>query len=75
MGYYPGDLPFDIFIKGSINKGFPAEGRLKEANKDFEKQYIGAVLEKVNGSQSKAARILGISQYLLNKINNLGLKK
>ena len=72
----PGDLPFDIFIKGSINKGFPAEGRLKEANKDFEKQYIGAVLEKVNGSQSKAARILGIHRNtLLNKINNLGLKK
>ena len=72
----PGDLPFDIFIKGSINNGFPAEGRLKEANKDFEKQYIGAVLEKVNGSQSKAARILGIHRNtLLNKINNLGLKK
>lgn len=72
----PGDLPFDIFIKGSINKGFPAEGRLKEANKDFEKQYIEAVLEKVNGSQAKAARILGIHRNtLLNKINNLGLKK
>ena len=72
----PGDLPFDIFIKGSINKGFPVEGRLKEANKDFEKQYIEAVLEKVNGSQAKAARILGIHRNtLLNKINNLGLKK
>lgn len=72
----PGDLPFDIFIKGNIHKGFPAEGRLKEANKDFEKQYIEAVLERVNGNKVKAAQILGIHRNALsNKIKNLGLKK
>lgn len=72
----PGDLPLDIFIKGSIRKGFPAEGRLKEANKDFEKQYIEAVLERANGNKIKAAQILGIHRNtLFNKIKNSGLKK
>lgn len=72
----PKDLPFDIFIKSSLIKDFKVEGGLKEASKDFEKQYIEAVLEKVGGNQVKAARILGIHRNaLFNKMKSLGLKK
>ncbi|MCX5701615.1 MAG: sigma-54 dependent transcriptional regulator [Candidatus Omnitrophica bacterium] len=69
------DLPFDIFIKSGLVRAFHAEGGLKEASKDFEKQYIEAVLEKVRGNQVKAAKILGIHRNaLFNKMKSLGLK-
>jgi len=72
----PKDLPFDIFIKSSLARGLPAEGRLKEASRDFQKQYIEAVLERVNGNQVKTAKILGIHRNaLFNKMKSLGLKK
>jgi len=72
----PKDLPFDIFIKGSLAKDFQAEGGLKEACKNFEKQYIEAVLDRAGGSQIKAAKILGIHRNaLFNKMKSLGLKK
>jgi DNA-binding NtrC family response regulator len=72
----PKDLPFDIFIKSSLAKGFQAEGILKEACNDFEKQYIEAVLDRVGGNQVKAAKILGIHRNaLFNKMKSLGLKK
>jgi DNA-binding NtrC family response regulator len=69
------DLPFDIFIKSGLVRAFHAEGGLKEASKDFEKQYIEAVLEKVRGNQVQAAKILGIHRNaLFNKMKSLGLK-
>jgi len=72
----PNDLPFDIFIKSSLADGFQAEGALKQASMDFQKQYIEAVLERVNDNQTKAAKILGIHRNaLLNKMKNMGLKK
>jgi two-component system response regulator AtoC len=72
----PKDLPFDIFIKGSLIKGFCAEGGLKEASRDFQKQYIEAVLEKTGGNRIKAAKILGIHRNALhNKIKSLGLSR
>jgi len=72
----PKDLPFDIFIKSSLTRGLPAEGGLKEASRDFQKQYIEAVLERVNGNQVKAAKILGVHRNaLFNKMKSLGLKK
>jgi len=72
----PKDLPFDIFIKCSLTRDLPAEGGLKQANRDFERQYIEAVLERVSGNQVKAAKILGIHRNaLFNKMKSLGLKK
>ena len=72
----PKDLPFDIFIKGSLNKEFLTEGGLKAASRGFQRQYIEAVLARVGGSQVKAARILGIHRNaLFNKMKSLGLKK
>ncbi len=72
----PKDLPFDIFIKSSLDNRFQIQGALKDACKDFEKQYIEAVLERVGGSQIKAAKILGIHRNaLFNKMKSLGLKK
>lgn len=72
----PKDLPFDIFIKSSLDKKFQIQGVFKDACKDFEKQYIEAVLERVGGSQIKAAKILGIHRNaLFNKMKSLGLKK
>jgi len=70
------DLPFDIFLKSNLTNNFEAQGALKEASKDFEKQYIGSVLERVGGNQVKAAKILGIHRNaLFNKMKSLGLKK
>jgi len=72
----PKDLPFDIFVKSSFKKGFQAEGGLKKASKDFERQYIEAVLEKAGGNQVKTAKMLGIHRNaLFNKMKSLGLKK
>ncbi len=72
----PQDLPFDIFIKGSLVHSFQAEGALKTACNDFEKQYIEAVLERAGGNQVKAAKILGIHRNaLFNKMKSLGLKR
>ena len=48
---------------------------LKAAVKTFEKQYIGAVLESVDWSRTKASEILGIHRNtLLAKINELDMK-
>jgi len=70
------DLPFDLFIKGSIEKKLGGGGALKQASKDFEKQYIEGVLERVSGNQTKAARLLGIHRNaLFNKMKSMGLKK
>jgi len=70
------DLPFDIFVKNSLKKDFKSEGSLKEARKDFEKQYIEVILSMVGGNQTEAARILGIHRNaLFNKMKNLGLKE
>jgi two-component system response regulator AtoC len=72
----PKDLPFDIFIKSSLTRDLPTEGGLKQANRDFQRQYIEAVLERVSGNQVKAAKILGIHRNaLFNKMKSLGLKK
>ena len=49
---------------------------LKEAVGTFEKQYIREVLEGVDGSRQKAARILGIHRNtLLSKMSDLDLMK
>ena len=69
------DLPFDIFIKSGLVRAFHAEGGLKEAGKEFEKQYIEAVLERVGGNQVQSAKILCIHRNaLFNKMKSLGLK-
>ena len=71
----PNNLPFDIFIKGSLKEEFCSEGGLKEASRGFQKQYIEAVLERAGGNKIKAARILGIHRNaLMNKMKNLGLQ-
>lgn len=70
------DLPFDVFVRSKSAKCATMEGRFKDACKDFERQYIKAVLERVDGNQAKAAKILGLHRNgLLNKLKNLGLKK
>lgn len=51
------------------------EKTLKEAVNAFEKQFIHDVLQKVDGSRTKAAEILGIHRNtLLAKTTDLGLK-
>ncbi len=69
------DLPFDIFIKSSVESNFSAEGGLKEADKGFQRQYIETILERVGGNKTKAAKILGIHRNALsNKMKILGMK-
>ncbi len=64
------DIPMFTMTKTEI-KDMP----LKKAVKTFEKQYVGAVLESVNWSRTKASEILGIHRNtLLAKINELGMK-
>ena len=72
----PQDLPFDIFVKGSVRKSLDQAGALRQASKGFERKYIETVLERVGGNQVKAAKILGIHRNaLFNKMKNFGLKK
>ena len=71
----PRELPFDIFVRDRLEKPSSLEGGLKAAREDFEKQYIKAVLEQVEGNQGNAAKILGIHRNaLFNKMKGLGLK-
>ena len=71
----PKDLPFDIFVKGSLAKHCNDAGGLREASKDFERRYIAAMLERAGGNQVKAAKILGIHRNaLFSKMKTLGLK-
>ncbi|MBW1858388.1 MAG: sigma-54-dependent Fis family transcriptional regulator [Deltaproteobacteria bacterium] len=64
------DIPMFTITKTKI-KDMP----LKAAVKTFEKQYIGAVLESVDWSRTKASEILGIHRNtLLAKINELDMK-
>ena len=71
-------LPLDILLAvetGEVEIG--KEGMLlREAREQIEKQFILAVLEKVNWNQTEAAKILGIHRNtLIMKIQNLGIKK
>ena len=55
-----------------VENAFPEGMKLKDAVKVFEKQYIGDILERVNGNRGKAASLLGIHRNtLLAKINDL----
>lgn len=59
----------------SINKRKITGMPLKEAVNTFETQYIGEVLQTVNGNRKKAAEMLNIHRNtLLVKINELGLR-
>jgi DNA-binding NtrC family response regulator len=63
------DIPILTMTKAEI-KDLP----LKEAIKAFEKQYVGAALESVNGNRTRAAELLGIHRNTLAaKLNNLDL--
>lgn len=69
------DLPFDVFIKNRLSGYSKSEQDLKQACRDFEREYIKAVLEKVGGNQVKAAQVLGLHRNgLANKMKSLGLK-
>mgnify|MGYP002154985388 CR=1 FL=1 len=71
-------LPLDILL--AVETGEVEVGKegilLKEAREQFEKQFILAVLEKVNWNQTEAAKILGIHRNtLIMKTQNLGIKR
>jgi len=71
-------LPLDILL--TVETGEVEVGKegilLKEAREQFEKQFILAVLEKVNWNQTEAAKILGIHRNtLIMKTQNLGIKR
>ncbi len=71
----PQDLPFDIFIKHNLKQTPAGFENLKDACRDFERQYIEAVLAKSSGNQTKAAQALGIHRNaLFHKMKTLGLK-
>jgi transcriptional regulator with PAS, ATPase and Fis domain len=41
--------------------------RLEEAVSEFEKKFIRRVLERLNGNQSRAAKVLGIHRNTLSR--------
>ena len=58
----PGDLPQDVIAPiRPLQQGPPHDAPLKSL-KNTEQQYILSVLRQVNGNQSKAAEIIGISR-------------
>jgi two-component system response regulator AtoC len=66
-------LPVELFIhKGGIK----TQGlTLKEAKNRFEKEFISAILEKVDWNQAKAAKLLGIHRNtVVLKIKELNIK-
>ncbi|MCG8431088.1 MAG: sigma-54 dependent transcriptional regulator [Candidatus Omnitrophica bacterium] len=69
------DLPLDMFINSSFAESMHIEGGLKDACRDFQRRYIQAVLERVDGNQSQAARVLGLHRNALStKMKTLGLR-
>jgi len=63
------ELPFEKIPRETTGKN------LKDAVRDFEKNYIGDALAEAGGNQTKAAEILGIHRTtLISKIDQLGLK-
>jgi len=69
------DIPFDMFVRNTCGKVVCNDDGLKTACRNFEKQYIEAVLERTSGNQSQAARILGIHRNALsNKMKTFGLQ-
>jgi DNA-binding NtrC family response regulator len=63
------DISFFNMYKGEIKEMF-----LKEAVREFERQFISEVLERVNGNRKRASEILGIHRNtLLGKTNELNL--
>jgi transcriptional regulator with PAS, ATPase and Fis domain len=70
------DLPLDIFIQCDTAGLRVSAGTLKDASNNFQKHYIEAVLERVKGNQSRAAKIMGIHRNALhNKLLAWGTKK
>jgi two-component system response regulator AtoC len=66
-------LPMELFIHKS---GIKTQGlTLKEARNKFEKEFIFAILEKVDWNQAKAAKLLGIHRNtMVLKIKELNIK-
>jgi DNA-binding NtrC family response regulator len=64
------DLPRNI----AYPRGNKPQAPLKDAVRGFERQYIGRVLESVNGNRKEAAKRLGIHRNTLTgKMTQLGL--
>ncbi len=53
----------DTIIHQMVEKGV----RYDIASRDFEKKYISRVLERAQGNQSQAARLLGIHRNTLSR--------
>lgn len=69
-------LPFDILVsvQEKIDGSLPETISFKEARREFEKEFLLGVLEKLKWNQSKAAEMLGIHRNtLIIKLKNLGV--
>ena len=69
-------LPFDILIsvEEKIDGSLPETISFRDARREFEKEFLLGVLEKLKWNQSKAAELLGIHRNtLIIKFKNLGL--
>ena len=55
--------PLAAIIQQMVEKGI----RYNVASQDFEKLYIGRVLERSKGNQSRAARLLGMHRNTLSR--------
>ena len=71
------ELPLDISVLGQsmIDEIQRAGLSLREARRQFDKQYILSVMEKVQWRQSEAARLLGLHRNtLLRNLQRLGIE-
>ncbi len=72
------ELPLDILMNESISlESLREEGiSLRQGRDQFEKEFIGKVLEKTGWNQTRAAEVLGVHRNtLLLKIESLGIQK
>lgn len=71
-----GDLPGYIGAADNANKFDASAGSLRDARRDFEKEFITARLKRLDGNITKTAEAIGIERsHLYRKIKSYGIDK
>jgi two-component system nitrogen regulation response regulator NtrX len=65
----------DLRVAGPQLGGDGAFATLRQAREQFEREYVGRVVEECGGNMSKAARVLGLERsHLYRKLRALGVR-
>lgn len=68
-------VALDLRSAGPRPEGDGAFATLRQAREQFEREYVGRVVERCGGNMSQAARVLGLERsHLYRKLRALGLR-